>query len=72
MTISVSRQQQATFLSTISLFFFFLKKEDIYTVPNLLSTFRIVITPVLGYLIVTEDFVSSLIFFGVAGVTDMV
>lgn len=70
MTISVSRQQQATFLSTISLFF--LKKEDIYTVPNLLSTFRIVITPVLGYLIVTEDFVSSLIFFGVAGVTDMV
>ncbi|XP_027048353.1 cardiolipin synthase (CMP-forming)-like [Pocillopora damicornis] len=46
-------------------------KEDIYTVPNLLSTFRIVITPVLGYLIVTEDFVSSLIFFGVAGVTDM-
>ena len=70
MTISVSRQQQATFLSTLSLFF--LKKEDIYTVPNLLSTFRIVITPVLGYLIVTEDFVSSLIFFGVAGVTDMV
>ena len=70
MTISVSRQQQATFLSTISLFF--LKKEDIYTVPNLLSTFRIVITPVLGYLIVTEDFVSSFIFFGVAGVTDMV
>ena len=70
MTISVSRQQQATFLSTLSLFF--LKKEDIYTVPNLLSTFRILITPVLGYLIVTEDFVSSLIFFGVAGVTDMV
>lgn len=70
MTISVSRQQQATFLPIIIIFF--LKKEDIYTVPNLLSTFRIVITPVLGYLIVTEDFVSSLIFFGVAGVTDMV
>lgn len=70
MTISVSRQQQATFLPII--IFFFLKKEDIYTVPNLLSTFRILITPVLGYLIVTEDFVSSLIFFGVAGVTDMV
>ena len=70
MTISVSRQQQATFLPIIIIIF--LKKEDIYTVPNLLSTFRIVITPVLGYLIVTEDFVSSLIFFGVAGVTDMV
>lgn len=70
MTISVSRQQQATFLPIIIIFF--LKKEDIYTVPNLLSTFRILITPVLGYLIVTEDFVSSLIFFGVAGVTDMV
>lgn len=70
MTISVSRQQQATFLPIIIIFF--LKKEDIYTVPNLLSTFRILITPVLGYLIVTEDFASSLIFFGVAGVTDMV
>ena len=66
-----SFQAAAGYISFHSLSFF-LKKEDIYTVPNLLSTFRILITPVLGYLIVTEDFVSSLIFFGVAGVTDMV
>ncbi|PFX17710.1 cardiolipin synthase (CMP-forming)-like [Stylophora pistillata] len=46
-------------------------KEDIYTVPNLLSTLRILLTPVLGYLIVSEDFVSSLTLFGVAGITDM-
>lgn len=52
--------------------FHVLKKEDIYTVPNLLSTFRIVATPVLGYLIVTGDYISSLTLFGVAGITDMV
>jgi len=49
-----------------------LKKEDIFTVPNMLSTLRILATPVLGYLIVTEDFVSSIALFGVAGITDLV
>ncbi|KAJ7379898.1 cardiolipin synthase [Desmophyllum pertusum] len=46
-------------------------KEDIFTVPNLLSSLRILATPVLGYLIVTEDFASSLALFGAAGITDM-
>jgi len=46
-------------------------KEDIFTVPNMLSTLRILATPVLGYLIVTEDFVSSIALFGVAGITDL-
>ena len=49
-----------------------LKKEDIFTVPNLLSTLRILATPVLGYLILTQDFVSSMALFGVAGITDLV
>ena len=52
--------------------FYVLKKEDIFTIPNLLSTLRILATPVLGYLIVTEDYASSLVLFGVAGLTDMV
>ncbi|XP_078350318.1 cardiolipin synthase (CMP-forming)-like [Oculina patagonica] len=46
-------------------------KEDIFTVPNLLSTLRILATPVIGYLIVSEDYVSSLALFGFAGITDM-
>ncbi|CAH3046310.1 unnamed protein product [Porites evermanni] len=46
-------------------------REDIFTIPNLLSTLRILATPVLGYLVITEDFVSSLALFGVAGITDM-
>ncbi|XP_068681626.1 cardiolipin synthase (CMP-forming)-like [Montipora foliosa] len=46
-------------------------KEDIFTVPNLLSTLRILSTPVLGYLILTQDFVSSMALFGVAGITDL-
>ena len=49
-----------------------LQREDIFTIPNLLSTLRILATPVLGYLVITEDFVSSLALFGVAGITDMV
>ncbi|CAH3046319.1 unnamed protein product [Porites evermanni] len=48
-----------------------LQREDIFTIPNLLSTLRILATPVLGYLVITEDFVSSLALFGVAGITDM-
>ena len=52
--------------------FYVLKKEDIFTIPNLLSTLRILATPVLGYLIVTEDYATSLALFGVAGLTDMV
>jgi len=52
--------------------FYVLKKEDIFTIPNLLSSLRILATPVLGYLIVTEDYVSSIALFGVAGLTDMV
>ena len=49
-----------------------LQREDIFTIPNLLSTLRILATPVLGYLVITEDFASSLALFGVAGITDMV
>lgn len=64
----------AAFLTSILLtsVFYVLKKEDIFTIPNLLSTLRILATPVLGYLIVTEDYTSSIALFGFAGLTDMV
>ena len=61
---------QGRFLLIVA--FYILKNEDIFTVPNMLSTLRILATPVLGYLIVTEDFVSSIALFGVAGITDLV
>lgn len=50
----------------------FLQKEDILTIPNLLSTLRIVAAPVLAYLIISEDYIIATALFGVAGITDMV
>ncbi|XP_020627756.1 cardiolipin synthase (CMP-forming)-like, partial [Orbicella faveolata] len=58
-------------LQLVTSAFYVLKKEDIFTIPNLLSTLRILAAPVLGYLIVTGDYASSIALFGVAGLTDM-
>ncbi|XP_020892590.1 cardiolipin synthase (CMP-forming) [Exaiptasia diaphana] len=46
-------------------------RESILTIPNLLSSFRIVAAPFLGYFIISEQFVIALTLFGVAGITDM-
>ena len=69
---TLSQTVQHSWLQLLTSEFYVLKKEDIFTIPNLLSTLRILATPVLGYLIVTEDYTSSLALFGVAGLTDMV
>ncbi|XP_061478500.1 cardiolipin synthase (CMP-forming) [Rhineura floridana] len=45
--------------------------ENPWTVPNLLSIARIGLAPVLGYLIVEEDFNIALGVFALAGVTDL-
>ncbi|KAM8947843.1 cardiolipin synthase (CMP-forming) [Pelodytes ibericus] len=45
--------------------------ENPWTVPNLLSMTRIGLSPVLGYLIVGEDFNIALGIFALAGVTDL-
>ena len=50
----------------------FLQKEDILTIPNLLSGLRILAAPVISYLIITDDFNSAAVLFGAAGVTDLV
>lgn len=47
-------------------------KENIYTVPNLLSLLRIAVSPVLGYLILQESYTLSLVLFAAAGITDLV
>ncbi|XP_065882634.1 probable cardiolipin synthase (CMP-forming) [Dysidea avara] len=47
-------------------------KENIFTVPNLLSVMRIAISPVLGYLIVYEAYLPALVLFTAAGITDVV
>ncbi|KAJ6659253.1 hypothetical protein lerEdw1_019299 [Lerista edwardsae] len=46
--------------------------ENPWTIPNLLSMARIGLAPVLGYLIVEEDFNIALGVFALAGVTDLV
>jgi len=42
------------------------------TVPNLLTVSRILLTPVIGYLVVHESFYMALGIFTFAGVTDLV
>lgn len=48
------------------------RKEDIYTIPNLLTMSRLAISPLIGYLIVQHQFFPALMLFGYAGVSDMV
>lgn len=42
------------------------------TVPNLLSLGRIVLSPVLGYLVISSNFSVALGLFAVAGLSDIV
>lgn len=46
-------------------------RENIFTLPNALSTVRIAMTPALGYLVVTHEYLISLIAFTIAGITDV-
>ncbi|KAK7103760.1 hypothetical protein V1264_018596 [Littorina saxatilis] len=47
------------------------KKENIKTIPNLLTTLRMASAPLLGYLVMCESFGLALGLFAIAGVTDM-
>ncbi|XP_077992609.1 putative cardiolipin synthase (CMP-forming) [Glandiceps talaboti] len=47
------------------------RKENIFTIPNFLTTGRIVTSPVLGYLVIHEYFGSATLLFAVAGITDL-
>ncbi|XP_060604879.1 cardiolipin synthase (CMP-forming)-like [Ruditapes philippinarum] len=46
-------------------------KENIWTVPNLLTMSRILLTPVIGYLVVDQSFQVALGLFTFAGLTDL-
>ncbi|XP_072166642.1 probable cardiolipin synthase (CMP-forming) [Diadema setosum] len=46
-------------------------RENIFTIPNLLTMSRLVMSPVLGYLVVTEQFLLGTVLFALAGVTDL-
>ncbi|MEI7591113.1 MAG: CDP-alcohol phosphatidyltransferase family protein [Deltaproteobacteria bacterium] len=43
----------------------------ILNIPNLLTTFRIILTPILAYMIIVGDFLTALILIIIAGVTDI-
>ncbi|KND04369.1 cardiolipin synthase [Spizellomyces punctatus DAOM BR117] len=47
-------------------------KENIYTIPNALTVGRLVLSPVIGYLIVSEQFTWALGTLFVAGLSDLV
>ena len=47
-------------------------QKKIFTVPNELSLGRIVLSPALGYLVLSENYKLALAFFILAGVSDMV
>ncbi|KAK3596500.1 hypothetical protein CHS0354_007406 [Potamilus streckersoni] len=47
------------------------RKEDVRTIPNLLTTLRIAVTPVIGFLIINRLFEWALGIFIVAGISDV-
>ena len=47
-------------------------REDVYTIPNLITFSRIIATPVLGWCIVHNDFTSATGLLVYAGLTDLV
>ena len=51
---------------------FIFQYENPWTIPNMLSMTRIGLAPVLGYLIIEEDFNIALGVFALAGLTDLV
>ena len=48
------------------------RKDMILTVPNVLTLSRMLMSPILGYLIVANSYAMACILFAVAGATDLV
>lgn len=47
-------------------------QENIFTIPNLISVSRIALSPVLGYLVLVENYIFALGLFSLAGISDLV
>nr|XP_032634973.1 cardiolipin synthase (CMP-forming) [Chelonoidis abingdonii] len=67
----VPRAQQQPVLQEGSESLLYLRYENPWTIPNILSLARIGLAPVLGYLIVEENFNIALGVFALAGITDL-
>ena len=52
--------------------FFSFQKQNIWTVPNFLTSIRIAMAPLLGYLVLHESYHLACGMFIVAGVSDLV
>ncbi|XP_054287874.1 cardiolipin synthase (CMP-forming)-like [Macrosteles quadrilineatus] len=46
------------------------ERENIWTVPNLFSTIRLLLSPCIAYLVIQEEFPAALVILCIAGVTD--
>ncbi len=49
-----------------------MRKEDIMTIPNMLTTSRLVLTPIIGHAVLHHEYNTALGLFCIAGITDMV
>lgn len=47
-------------------------REDIYTIPNILTFGRLIAAPCIGYLVLQHNYDAALGLFTVAGLTDLV
>ena len=52
--------------------FITISQENIFTIPNVLSLGRIILSPALGYFVLCENYKLAFTFFVLAGVSDMV
>ena len=50
----------------------YLQKAKVFTIPNLLSSFRVITSPYIGYLILTSNHTPALVLFALASLTDLV
>lgn len=46
-------------------------KENIYTIPNLLTVGRFIVAPYLGYMVLQENFHTGCVLLGIAALTDI-
>ncbi|EEB18423.1 cdp-diacylglycerol--glycerol-3-phosphate 3-phosphatidyltransferase, putative [Pediculus humanus corporis] len=49
-----------------------IERENVYTIPNLICVTRIGLSPLLGYLIISENFEYALAFMVIAGISDWI
>jgi hypothetical protein len=69
--VSLSSQYQNNFMNAFMVSSSW-QQENIFTIPNLLTTSRIALTPFIGYLVLHQNFHWACSLFVFAGLTDLV